>query len=138
MKIALEDVEDLRRIIGDFRLYFNYYVIDSVSGSVLIDDAGNRKVNGKAVHGSWEVPVFIIRSHLDLDVSFPRIHELRVLKPDYFISIFVDKRLDYLRRFLSNRSLNLLSDRVYANRLFVEYLDKTPDYSKFEQFVESI
>jgi hypothetical protein len=125
MKIAVENTHQLHAVLEELRCYFNKFRIDKDSGYAICKDDGRVELNPEAVPGSWEVPVILVKSEFDTNLSeaYPRITEVKINKPEYFLDILVHQKEELLRNLFSQLLLDLEFGEVNANRIFVEYID---------------
>lgn len=135
LEIGINDKKDFLHILEIFRKYFNYYKIDKATGEYEKSSKGNKLRNKSRVIDSWEVPLIIARASESIP-SYPEISELQIMKQQYFVDILVGNRNNILCRFLERTGLNYNADKLFANRVFVDWINKGLYSKRYRQFLK--
>lgn len=133
LDITIDNKKDISYILEVFRKYSNFYLVDSVTGNYIRSKKGNKLRNKDRIVDAWDVPLIILRKNMELP-AYPRISEVIIDKTNYNIKILIDNKAKIFKQFLKNAGVNASPEDVYANKVFVNWINRGLYSKRFMEF----
>ena len=126
LDIFMDDLRNVEEAVRIFREYCNAYLINPINGRCTLSEKRNKMKNKERITDAWEVPLIILKSKADSPnlEAYPQIKEVIIERDDFFINILVDNKAKTLFDFLAMYGEQFDSSSVYANRVFVDWINK--------------
>lgn len=138
LEMPIDSINDLKKILEIFRKHCNFYLIDKNKGTYVKSKKGNKLRNRQRIVDSWEIPLIILKSEEELNlISFPKVDEIKIEKDSFFIDIIADNRTKILTEFLQKCGEFPNSNRAYANKSFIDWINKGIYSRKYRTFLKT-
>lgn len=134
LRIDVDRTEDLVHLLEVFRTYTNYWVVQK--DGTLLKEKSEKIVNKLAIDHSWDVPMIVVDSDEDLEgCGYLPVKKVGFLGYDEIVTSLIHRKFDerlcgdteilpsFVDYFKENE-YEIIKDKVFANRIFVDFLDE--------------